>query len=126
HRHDGPLLTAAMSQPREQGSPFRAFADQPPGCLHQCPPQQSRAFLGDLHVLGFPLAALPYHRHQSRVGTDRLGALRNRLMSPSSLRTTSAVTEPTCGAVLRISRASASRCGALATKALSFLLTASR
>ena len=44
HRHDGPLLTAAMHQPREQGSPFRAVADQPPGGLHQCPPQQSRAF----------------------------------------------------------------------------------
>jgi hypothetical protein len=62
-----------MHQPREQGSPFRAFADQSPGCLHQRPPHESRAFLGDLHVLGFPLAALPYHRHQSRVGTDGLG-----------------------------------------------------
>ena len=47
-------------------------------------------------------------------------------MSPSSLRTTSAVTGPTPGAVLRIARASASRYGALATKALIFLLTASR
>ena len=38
HRHDGPLLTAALHQPSEQGRPFRALADQPPGCLHQCPP----------------------------------------------------------------------------------------
>ena len=59
HRHDGPLLTAAMHQPREQGSPFRALADQPPGCLHQGPPQQSRALLGDLQVLGLLLPALP-------------------------------------------------------------------
>ena len=73
HRHDGPLLTAAMHQPSEQGRPFRAVADQPPGCLHQCPPQQSRAFLGDLQVLGLPLPTLPDHRHQSRVGTDSLG-----------------------------------------------------
>ena len=73
HRHDGPLLTAAMHQPSEQGRPFRAVADQPPGGLHQCPPQESRAFLGDLHVLGLPLPTLPDHRHQSRVGTDSLG-----------------------------------------------------
>ena len=34
HRHDSPLLTAAMHQPREPGSPFRALADEPPGGLH--------------------------------------------------------------------------------------------
>ena len=42
HRHDGPLLTAAMHQPSEQGRPFRAVADQPPGGLHQCPPQHRK------------------------------------------------------------------------------------
>ena len=58
HRHDGPLLTAAMPQPSEQGSPFRTLADQTPGCLHQGPPQQSPALLGNLQVLGLLLPAL--------------------------------------------------------------------
>ena len=125
HRHDGPLLTAAMHQPSEQGRPFRALADQPPGGLHQCPPQQSRAFLGDLQVLGLPLPALPYHRHQSRVGTDSLGVAESADVSQLA-EDHLGRHGPTPGAVLRISRASASRCGALAMKALSFLLTASR
>ena len=125
HRHDGPLLTAAMHQPSEQGRPFRAVADQPPGGLHQCPPQESRAFLGDLHVLGLPLPALPHHRHQSRVGADGLGVaesadvsqLAEHHLGRHGAHPRGGLEDlPGLGFPLR----------RLATKALSFLLTASR
>jgi hypothetical protein len=48
------------------------------------------------------------------------------LEAPSPLKRSILVTSPFPSPVLRISRTSASRYGALATKALSFLLTASR
>ena len=125
HRHDGPLLTAAMHQPSEQGRPFRAVADQPPGGLHQCPPQESRAFLGDLHVLGLPLPTLPYHRHQSRVGTDSLGVAESADVSQLAEDHLGRHGAHPRGGLEDLPglRFALRR---LATKALSFLLTASR
>ena len=72
HRHDGALLTAPLLQPGEQRGPFHVATNQSPGRFHQRPPQQSRAFLGDLQVLGSLLSALPHCGHQPRVGRRRL------------------------------------------------------
>ena len=67
------LLPLRFFSRENKADHFGLVLDQPPGRLHQGPPQQSRAFLGDLQVLGLLAAALPHRRHQSRVGADRLG-----------------------------------------------------
>jgi len=64
HRHDGPLLAAPLPQPGEEGGPFDVHRHQPPSGLHQRPPQQARALLGDVQILGPLAAALPYRGNQ--------------------------------------------------------------
>ena len=50
----------------------RPLADRPPRRLHQRPPQQRRARLGDRQVLP-PVRGLPHPGHQPGVGAHRLG-----------------------------------------------------
>src|SRR5262249_6569801 len=106
HRHDRLLPPGPLADPLVHPPPRRAVPHRPPRRLHQRPPQDRRARLGDRQVLPL-VGALPHARHQPGVGADPLAEWK-RLTSPSSLTITSIVTGPIPGAVRSLARASAS------------------